>query len=393
MRRDETLFDLTTQYAAGRLTRRQFVARGLALGLSLTALGALLGACAETEETPAPGTSLPPMDETMPEEITVFNWADYLAPSVRKGFEQEYGIAVRETYFDNNETMLAKLRAGATGYDVIVPSSYMASILIKSGLVEPLDFDYLPNMQYALETFVDPVYDPGTDGLRYTVPYMWGTTGYAVRTDKLADPITRWADLWDPRYEGQISMMADERECLAAALKLLGHSLNSTDPEEIAAAGEKLVEQKPLVTKYVVTNSYRQIVEGSAPITHCWNGEVALAYGALGEGSEEIMRYVLPEEGFTVWSDTLVMPVGAPTRYGAHLFMDYLLRPEVAAENALWIGYLPSSQSALDTVSAENPVAEQIVPTEADLERGEVLNDVGEATTFYSDAWRGVVAG
>ncbi|MBN2204449.1 MAG: hypothetical protein JW767_05455, partial [Thermoleophilia bacterium] len=146
MRRDESVFDLTTQYAAGRLTRRQFVARGLALGLSLTTLGALLGACGESEEEPVSGPSLPPMDETVPEEVSVFNWAEYLAPSVRKGFEEEYGITVRESYFDNNEAMLAKLRAGATGYDVIVPSSYMASILIKSGLVEPLDFDYLPNM-------------------------------------------------------------------------------------------------------------------------------------------------------------------------------------------------------------------------------------------------------
>jgi spermidine/putrescine transport system substrate-binding protein len=391
MARDDSFLDLTTGLAAGTLTRRQFVVRGLALGLSLSALGTVLAACGEGEEEPGASASPTPMDETIPEEISLYNWAEYLNPSVREGFEKEYGIKVQESFYDNNEAMLAKLKAGATGWDLAVPSGYMASILIKSGLVEPLDFSYLPNMQYVLPTFTEPTYDPGTDGQRYTTPYMWGTTGYCVRTDALSDPISRWEDLWSAGYEGDITMMADERECLAAALKLLGYSLNTTEAAEIEAAGQKLVEQKPLVQKYAITNSYREIVQGT-PITHCWNGEVALAYGALGEGSESLMRYVLPEEGFTIWSDTLVIPVGGKSRYGAHLFMDYLLRPEVAAENALWIGYLPTGGDALEVVKAENPVADQIVPTDADLERGEVMNDVGEAASLYSAAWRDVVA-
>ncbi len=319
------------------------------------------------------------MDETKPEAIVVFNWAEYLAPSVRKGFETEYGIKVKETYFDNNETMLAKLKAGATGYDIAVPTGYTASVLIKSGMVEPLDFEYLPNMQNTLPAFQDPVYDPGTDGLNYTVPYMWGTAGYCLRTDILDDPITRWADLWDPKYDGKISMMFDERECLGAALKLLGSSLNTTNEDEINAAADKLIEQKPLVQKYVITNSYREIVSGKAPITHCWNGEVALAVNNMGEGGEKKVRYVFPDEGFSTWVDTLVIPVGGNSRYGAHLFMDYLMRPEVSAENALWVGYLPVSEEALTTVKAENPVADIIIPTEADMERAEVLGDVGEA--------------
>jgi spermidine/putrescine transport system substrate-binding protein len=332
------------------------------------------------------------MDETKPEEIVVFNWADYLAPPVRKGFEKEYGIKVKEAYFDNNEAMLAKLKAGARGYDVAVPTGYTASVLIKSGLAEPLDFDYLPNMKNTLPTFQDPVYDPGADGLHYTVPYMWGTAGYCLRTDILDDPITRWADLWDPKYKDKISMMFDERECLGAALKLLGHSLNTTSEDEINAAADKLIEQKPLVQKYVITNSYREIVSGKAPITHCWNGEVGLAYNSLGKGSEKIVRFVFPDEGFSSWVDTLMIPVGGNSRYGAHLLMDYLMRPEVSAENALWVGYLPPSQEALDAVKAGTPIAEMIIPTEAEMERAEVLGDVGEAAKLYSAAWQRVVA-
>ena len=261
MSRDDTIVDLAQRLRTGGLTRREFVVRALALGLSVTAAGTLLAACGEGEEEAAgTGATLPPMDETFPEEIVVFNWADYIAPSVRKSFEVEYGIKVKEVYFDNNEAMLAKLKAGATGYDIAVPTGYTASVLIKSGMVEPVDPDYLPNMQYTLPAFQDPVYDPGTDGLNYTVPYMWGTAGYCLRTDILDDPITTWAALWDPKYDGKISMMFDERECLGAALKLLGYSLNTTNEDEINAAADKLIEQKPLVQKYVITNSYREIV-------------------------------------------------------------------------------------------------------------------------------------
>jgi spermidine/putrescine transport system substrate-binding protein len=391
MSREDTILDLVQQLKTGRLTRRQFVLRGVAVGLSLTAVGTLLAACGGNEQAAAEAT-LPPMDETKPEEIVVFNWADYLAPPVRKGFEKEYGIKVKEAYFDNNEAMLAKLKAGARGYDVAVPTGYTASVLIKSGLAEPLDFDYLPNMKNTLPTFQDPVYDPGTDGLHYTVPYMWGTAGYCLRTDILDDPITRWADLWDPKYKDKISMMFDERECLGAALKLLGHSLNTTSEDEINAAADKLIEQKPLVQKYVITNSYREIVSGKAPITHCWNGEVGLAYNSLGKGSEKIVRFVFPDEGFSSWVDTLMIPVGGNSRYGAHLLMDYLMRPEVSAENALWVGYLPPSQEALDAVKAGTPIAEMIIPTEAEMERAEVLGDVGEAAKLYSAAWQRVVA-
>jgi len=391
MSREDTILDLVQQLKTGRLTRRQFVLRGVAVGLSLTAVGTLLAACGGNEKAAAEAT-LPPMDETKPEEIVVFNWADYLAPPVRKGFEKEYGIKVKEAYFDNNEAMLAKLKAGARGYDVAVPTGYTASVLIKSGLAEPLDFDYLPNMKNTLPTFQDPVYDPGTDGLHYTVPYMWGTAGYCLRTDILDDPITRWADLWDPKYKDKISMMFDERECLGAALKLLGRSLNTTSEDEINAAADKLIEQKPLVQKYVITNSYREIVSGKAPITHCWNGEVGLAYNSLGKGSEKIVRFVFPDEGFSSWVDTLMIPVGGNSRYGAHLLMDYLMRPEVSAENALWVGYLPPSQEALDAVKAGTPIAEMIIPTEAEMERAEVLGDVGEAAKLYSAAWQRVVA-
>jgi spermidine/putrescine transport system substrate-binding protein len=391
MSREDAILDLVQQLKTGRLTRRQFVLRGVTVGLSLTAVGTLLAACGGNEKAAAEAT-LPPMDETKPEEIVVFNWADYLAPPVRKGFEKEYGIKVKEAYFDNNEAMLAKLKAGARGYDVAVPTGYTASVLIKSGLAEPLDFDYLPNMKNTLPTFQDPVYDPGTDGLHYTVPYMWGTAGYCLRTDILDDPITRWADLWDPKYKDKISMMFDERECLGAALKLLGHSLNTTSEDEINAAADKLIEQKPLVQKYVITNSYREIVSGKAPITHCWNGEVGLAYNSLGKGSEKIVRFVFPDEGFSSWVDTLMIPVGGNSRYGAHLLMDYLMRPEVSAENALWVGYLPPSQEALDTVKAGTPIAEMIIPTEAQMERAEVLGDVGEAAKLYSAAWQRVVA-
>jgi spermidine/putrescine transport system substrate-binding protein len=372
----------------GHLTRRQFIGRAVAAGLSASAAAALLASCggAGTSETPSEPTA---MDTTRPAKLFLYNWADYLAPSVQKGFERTYGIKIVQTYFDDNEAMLAKLKAGATGYDVIVPTGYMSSILAKTGLIQTLNADLLPNRKYIPPKYENPAYDPVTKGKFYTVPYMWGTTGICVRTDKTKDEITRWADLWNPKYKNMIAMMNDEREDLAAALKLLGYSLNTTDPDQIRQAADKLIEQKPLVRKYVITSVWREIAAGT-PICHSWNGEVALAVNGLGAGSEKLVNFVLPEEGFTVWTDTLAIPAGAPSPYGAHLFMNYVMDPRVAVKNALFTGYLPGNVPAMAEVEKKNPVASMITPTDQDLERGEFLLDPGAATQYYSSEWQRV---
>ena len=392
MRRNENeLVGLCTEAARGRITRRQFMERALVLGLSAGAVGALAGACGSGDgEGAGDAATLPAMVETKPAEITFYNWTDYIDPAIKKDFQKETGIAVKEVFFSSNEEVLAKLRAGAKGYDVIVPSDYMVHIMIKSRLLEPLDMKYLPNYQYVGEEFKKPAYDNPDEngGLIYSVPYFYGTTGYVQRTDKITTPQTAWDTLWDAQYKGQINMLDDERECLGAALKLRGFSLNTTNQDELDQAVEKLIEQKPLVSTYDSVSMKRAMVQGQ-PLVMCWDGDALMGIDAMGGDAKakELVSFVRPTEGYALWTDTNVMPIGNNSRFGAHLWMDYVMDPKVAGKNASWVWYLsctPDSQQYTDEFALS------LMPSEEDLQRAETMDDLGEFAVNYSDAWRQV---
>jgi spermidine/putrescine transport system substrate-binding protein len=391
-RSEKDLVGLCDEVRRGGITRRQFIERALVLGLSATAVGALAGACGGEGPEPAPPTpGIDAMDETKPDEIVFFNWTDYLAPEVRRRFKAETGIKVREVYYGMGEEILAKLRAGAKGYDVMVPSDYMAHIMIASGLYEPLDMSYLPNFRYVGEAFRTPVYDDPSehDGLRYTTPYFWGTTGYCQRLDKAPQPRTSWDALWDPSNEGKINLLDDERECLGMALKRRGHSVNTLEQAELDEATADLIEQKPLVATYDSVNMKRAMVEGQAFVM-CWDGDVLSALRALGddEQAKSQLSWVLPEEGFARWTDALAVPVGRNSRYGAHQWIDFLMRPDIAGRNASWVKYL--SPIAPASWEFTDPFALTLKPSDEELARSEQITDVGEFATAYGEAWRQV---
>jgi spermidine/putrescine transport system substrate-binding protein len=389
-REEKDLVGLCKEAKRGGITRRQFVERALVMGLSASAVGALAGACGEGETTTDTAT-LPPMDETKPAEIVFFNWTDYFNPALKKRFLNETGIKIKEVYFSSNEELLAKLKAGAKGYDVMVPSDYMVHIMILSGLMEPLDMDYLPNFQYVGEDFKNPSFDnpDENNGLKYSVPYFYGTTGYCQRTDKVPELQTSWEPLWDPANKGKINLLDDEREDLGMALKKLGYSANTQSQEELDEATAILIEQKPLVATYDSVNMKRAMVQGQ-PYVMCWDGDVLMGIDTLGgdAAAVELLHYVLPSEGFVRWTDGMGIPVGNNSRYGAHLFMDWLMDPEIAGKNANWVWYL----SAIIPASWEytDDFALTLAPSDEDLARSEQLDDVGEFATAYGEAWRQV---
>jgi len=384
---EKELVGLCKEARRGGITRRQFVERALILGLSAGSVGALAAACGGEDAVEAPAVELPPMDETMPSEITVYNWTDYMDPDVRKDFKNETGIKVNESYFASNEELLAKLRAGASGWDVIIPSDYMVSILIKSELLQPLDLSYIPSFEYIGQQFAAPIYDdPATqDGAKYSVPYFYGTTGYAVRTDKAAGTHTRWDTLFDPANSGKIVMLDDERECLGASLKSLGFSGNTTDQAELDQATEKLIQQKPIVAAYDSLNRRRSIVQG-IPFVMCWDFDALLAIDSMGGDEEawETVDYVLPEEGFMRWTDNMCIPASAKQRYGAHLFIDYVTRPEVSGKNASWI-WCASPVDGSEEYTDE--FALSVRSSEEELARSESFLDLGEFAPNYQEAW------
>jgi spermidine/putrescine transport system substrate-binding protein len=391
VKRDEKdLVGLCQEARRGGITRRQFVERALVMGLSASAVGALAGACG-TKATETNTNTLPPMDETKPSELVFYNWTDYFNPALKKKFLKETGIKIKESYFSSNEELLAKLKAGAKGYDIIVPSDYMVHIMIKSGIMEPLDMKYLPNFQYVGEQFKAPTFDDPEEnnGLKYSVPYFYGTTGYSQRMDKVTTPQTSWAPLWDEQYKGKINLLDDEREDLGMALKKLGFSSNTLVQEELDQAMQELITQKPLVAAYDSVNMKRAMVQGQSFVM-CWDGDVLMGIDTLGgdAAAKKLLHYVLPEEGFCLWTDGMGIPVGANSRFGAHTFMNWLMDPKIAGENADWVWYL----SAIIPASWDytDPFALTLAPTDTQLAVAEAFDDVGEFATAYSDAWRQV---
>jgi spermidine/putrescine transport system substrate-binding protein len=378
---DRDVIGLTREVARGGISRRQFLARAAALGLSTSAIGTVLAACGTGDEPTATETQI---EKVAPEELVFYNWSDYLAPATKKNFRTETGIKIKEVYFDDNEALYAKLSAGATGYDLICPSDYMVHVLIKAGLVTPLDMSLIPRFTNVDPKFQKPAYDPETDGHKYSVPYQWGTTGIGVRLDKVPETVTSWQTMWDPKYEGQIIMENEMTETIGAALKLLGYSLNSTSEEELTQAGDKLIEQKPLVLAYDTSNMKRNMTQGT-PLVHAWNADALLVMDEIGQDK---LGYVMPDEGYTIWVDNLAIPTGANSVYGAHLFMDFICDVKNQADLTDWVWYLSPVPAAYDLI--ETQLLLDNYPTQEQLARGELKNDVGEFNSVYIETWRRV---
>jgi len=378
-RRD--LEGLVREVAHHTITRRQFLERGLALGLSVSAIGTVLAACGGDEAEP--GASPEAIDTTLPDQLNLYNWSDYLPRSVRKSFEKEYGIKVVESYYDGNEELLAKLMAGTRGYDLVVPDNITVHIMIKQKLLQPLHMDLIPNYKNVMEMWQNPGYNVDEEGNQYSVPYQWGTSGIGHRKDIAPETVDSWNAMWDETYKGQITMLNDYRETIGAALKLLGYSLNSTSQDELDQATQKLVEQKPLVRAYDSINTRRLLIQGT-PLCHGWTGYVLQAYDALGP---EKLEYVLPKEGYMLWCDNIGTPVGAPSPYAAHLFMNYLFEPKIAAEVVDYTWY-HSPVPAAEPYS--NPLVWQFLPDEETAARGEFSEDVGEFARNYLDSWEAI---
>ena len=379
---------LAHEVCEGRLSRREFLARTAALGLGATAVGALLAACGTTSTSSATTSASPvAMDTTLPKKLYIYNWSDYSSQDVYDDFEKQYGVTVVESFYDGNETLNTKLRAGAGGYDVVFPTDKWVSINAKSDLIQALDMSLIPNFaKYVTQPlFQKPPFDNPDEqgGKKYSVPYMFGSTGIGLRRDKVpnVEAVDSWSIAWDPTWKRQISMLDEPVECVNAALMFLGYPANSTDQAQIDAATQKLIEQKPLVAQYTSTVDKREMIQG-VPVVHCWDGDAAAAMKDIGESK---LRYMLPKEGFMLWMDGIAIPTTAPSPYAAHLFLDFILEPKNAGSAANYIGYQPAVEDAMQYVT--DKVQAAMRPTPDILAKGQLPKDLGAFEALYQDAW------
>jgi spermidine/putrescine-binding protein len=322
-------------------------------------------------------------EQELAKELHVYNWSEYIDPEIYQEFEQEFGVKVIEDTFSSNEDLLAKLQAGATGYDIIVPSDYMVAIMIELDLLAEINYDNIPNFQNIDDTFIDPPYDPGN---KYSIPYQWGTSGIGYNADFFEDPPDSWAYLFDPEmvseYAGRMTMLNDSREVIGAALKYLGYSLNSTNEQELEEAKQLLIQQKAWVSSYDSEAFGDLIASGDAIIGHGWSGGYFMAAVEAPQ-----VWYVIPKEGGVIWTDNLAIPKTAPSQYTAEVFINYLLRPEVGAKITNFTWYGSPNKASEEFISAEILEEPAIYPPPEVMEKLEFLRDVGEATTIYDRVW------
>ncbi|RRR69549.1 MAG: spermidine/putrescine ABC transporter substrate-binding protein [Candidatus Viridilinea halotolerans] len=320
-----------------------------------------------------------------------YNWGDYIDPGLLEQFEAEYGVKVVNDFFGSIEEMVAKVRTRTSGYDIVVPSPDIVQTLAGENLLQPIDKTLLANLRHLDPNYLNPYFDPDNT---YSIPYMFGMTGIAYNSEFFPQGVTSWAALFDPAaiaaYQNQFSMLDDERETPGAALRFLGFSYNSTMPEELAQAQALLIAQKPFLAAYTSADVNRKLASGEYVIAHCWNGTAMQArLGIAGEFSgNPAINFVVPEEGGAIWMDNLVILSESSNSYTAHVFINFLLRPDIAAQNADYIGYATPNQAALPLISAEVQAlyAAGFAPDDAMHNRLEWIK-LTDDTGIFSDLW------
>ena len=315
------------------------------------------------------------------EELTVFNWFDYIDPAVIDLFEEETGITVKYVNFTTNEEMYTKLEAGAGTYDVIFPSEYMIERMIAHDMLEELDLSAMPNFANVMDRLKDPSYDPGN---RFSVPYMWGTLGYLYNTEMVDEELTSWSALFDEKYAGNVIMMNSMRDSIGLALKYLGYSMNTRSEAELNEAKDLLIKQKQdkIQCGYLLDETKDKMVGGEAAIGVVYSGDAQYAI----EKNENLV-YVVPEEGSNIWVDGMCIPKGSKNVEGAMKFIDFLCREDIAAMNFDYIYYCSPIQAVVDGLDEEEAEQSTINPSEDVVSRCEYFNDVEDVMSLYENVW------
>lgn len=313
--------------------------------------------------------------------INVYNWGQYIADGtddsldVIEAFEEAYpNIKVNYMTFDSNESMYTKLKAGGSSFDIIIPSDYMIDKLIQEDMLEELDFSNIPNYATIDEGFKNLAYDPEN---RYSVPYTWGTVGIIYNTNYV-DPadVTGWEVFWNEKYSGKILMFDNPRDAFAIAQLELGYDLNTEDSVALGLSAQLLRDQKPLVQAYVMDQIFDKMERAEAWIAPYYAGD----YLTMVEENPDLAFY-FPEEGYNLFVDAICIPKGAEHKKEAETFINFLISPEICAQNLEYLGYSAPSTAAkelMDPEMAENPVA---YPSGEVLARGAAFRALSETAT------------
>jgi putrescine transport system substrate-binding protein len=369
----------------------------------LAALAALVAfGCGKKTEGPAAGdaagTTGPGTGGTEEKVLNVYNWSDYIDPQVIEDFQKESGITVHYDVFDSNEVLETKLLTGNSGYDVVVPSAYFLERQIKAGVFRKLDKSRLPNLANLDPDLVGRAagHDPGNE---YGVVYMWGTTGIGYDAGKVKAlmpdaPVDSWRLVFDPAVISKfkdcgVSVLEDPTDMVGTVLLYLGKDPNSQSEDDLKLAEQALLAIRPYIRQITSAQYIEGLANGELCIAVGYSGDVLQARDRAAEAGKPVdIRFSIPKEGALMWFDTLAIPADAKHPANAHLFIDYLLRPEVAARNSDFVNYANANAKATALLNEELRNDPGIYPspeTKARLQPN--LSKSAEFTRLLNRAW------
>lgn len=319
-------------------------------------------------------------------ELNLFVWTEYIPPDMQECFELVYGITVNRDEYSSNEEMYAKLSAGGTAYDLVQPTDYIVSLMIRQGLLQELDHNKLPALKNFDANYLDFAFDPGN---KYSLPYQAGTDAIVVNTDAVENVPQSWADLWKPEYAGKMVFLDDSRAVIGACLLTLGYDVNTTDPAQLEEAKTKLAKLVPNVTLFDSDSPKTALIAGDVDLGMTWTGEAFLA-----QQENPAIQYIYPTEGAILWQDNWAMPKEAPHTDAAYAWLNYTMQGNIFWMMLRDFPYTNPNQAALDYAKANEAdlynayIDSPITNTPADaIQNGHRIDDVGEALPLYDQIW------
>ncbi|MBL8708018.1 MAG: polyamine ABC transporter substrate-binding protein [Rhodospirillaceae bacterium] len=336
------------------------------LGSAMLMVGTLAAAAAGAEEA---------------KELNIYNWSDYIGETTIADFEAETGIKVQYDTYDGNETLEAKLVTGDTGYDIVFPSSSFFARQIQIGLYQKLDKSLLPNlknMDAEIMGILDREADPDN---AHAIPYMWGTNGFTYNVDMIMErmpdaPLDSLAMIFDPAIIAKfadcgVTFLDSPEDVIPLALAYMGKDPTSQSEDDIVAAVDMLMKVRPYIRNFDSQQYLNALPTGNYCISMSWSGDYATASARAEEAGVDVnLAYTIPKEGTNIWFDAMLIPADAPHPTNAHLFLDYMMRPEVIAAATNYTYYANANREANAFVEPEVLEDPAIYPDEAVLARG-----------------------
>lgn len=311
--------------------------------------------------------------------LYLYNWGDYIDPDLIDKFEEESGYKVVMETYDSNEAMITKIKQKSTNFDICIPSEYAVEMMRDQGLLEKLDHSKIVGLDNIDERFLDVAYDPGNV---YSIPYLWGTFGIVYNTNKYYESdFDSWKNLWDKKFEGEILSFDGARETLGIGLLANNLSLNTTDPKKLVEIRNELIGFMGNVKAILADEirMYMALEEANVGITFSGDASSAIE-------SNENLSYAIPKEGSNIWFDTMVIPKTSKNQKAAYAFINFMLEPENAAQNADYIWYATPNKKALDLIDPEARNDKTLYPDDDVIDKLEVFKALDkESTILYND--------